>query len=503
MVSSLNICRRRKILRRRLAIVGFLVTTVVLCSGFAAARAAQAEEGVREGPAGPVHLFDSHHEALAAWASAGVKNAVLIHVDAHHDMLSAPGAEGLAELRALVAKRDWGRLRDAGDGAYSGQRYGLSDFVVAAHRLGIIREVWWVYPLRRPLDGLFLEYLKGFLLNRQFGMFDGAEVEELELRDGEVRGTLHGVPLRVVRMEDLAPLQGEVLLDIDCDYFPERMIEGGMGGALQEFLVTWGHLGIVPRMTTIATSVGGGYTPLQFRYIGEVLSRKLGGNDDPKDAWDLLWQAEAHLEKGNTTAARSVLASVPTGAAARPHADLYLAFVAMYEGEHERAVKGIEALLDGGQEVWVAYWLWGRAYAASGAVDRAAEVFQRLGRHGRKARYAMHNGLGNLAFNQRDFEAAARHYQQALKEYPHKEDVAGYLADAYFAAGRFAQALELYRKLFEEGSHRIWYENRNVLPNLVAAAQRTGDRALAEGALREMMRRFPQESMIDRLHSQF
>src|SRR4051794_19886084 len=73
-------------------------------------------------PAGHVSLMENHDQAFYIWRDAGVKQRVLVHVDAHHDMW-------------------W-----MGEGAI----LSIANFICPALKEDLVREVIWVVP-----DGAF------------------------------------------------------------------------------------------------------------------------------------------------------------------------------------------------------------------------------------------------------------------------------------------------------------------------------------------------------------
>src|SRR5207245_167351 len=66
----------------------------------------------------PSFLLEKHDEAYYIWRDAGVRDATLIHVDAHHDMW--PIAEG--------------------------KHTTVGDYVFRAMKEGIVKEIFWVVP---------------------------------------------------------------------------------------------------------------------------------------------------------------------------------------------------------------------------------------------------------------------------------------------------------------------------------------------------------------------
>ncbi len=191
-----------------------------------------------EGPAWPrafvdpverVYVMDAHSEALVAWAREGVRDAVVVHVDAHHDLMTPRGAEYFEPLRAALERGDWDALARAGAEGAEDPSYTLANYLAPAHHLGLVRHVWWVIPLPRSLDEAFLSWFRAYLTRQQAGVFGADEAAALRLEGRHVVGTLRGVPVTITAWPDLPSFEEPVLLDIDCDYFSgEPDVSGGI-----------------------------------------------------------------------------------------------------------------------------------------------------------------------------------------------------------------------------------------------------------------------------------
>ena len=67
-----------------------------------------------------VHLMENHDGAYYIWRDLGVKDRILVHIDAHHDMWWAEDTKA-----SLVT---------------------IANFICPALKEGIVREVFWVVP---------------------------------------------------------------------------------------------------------------------------------------------------------------------------------------------------------------------------------------------------------------------------------------------------------------------------------------------------------------------
>jgi Flp pilus assembly protein TadD len=248
--------------------------------------------------------FDLHDEAYYAWRAAGVRGAVLVHVDAHHDAAVEP---------------EW-KTVDAGN------------YVRAAIRDGIVADVRWAVP--DPI-------------------WDDESSRAIVLSEAEaIAGA--GVPLSVGPLETVAPRETEVLLDIDADYLftaayeqrrsaPPLDLPWCWPDALAERLTA---LRLRPRMTTIATSVTGGFTPYQWTHLAREMALRLDGSDSAALAcFDRLRAAARLRHEGRIAEAvdvcRSAADACPGEAAALVHLAHGLAALGRTDEAREMFARGV------------------------------------------------------------------------------------------------------------------------------------------------------------------
>ena len=98
-----------------------------------------------------IPVFEEHGEVLALWVERGWERERVVVFDHHLDFKRiAPAALlRLREAHDPVALNALCRdLPTRDDDRYA---FGLDDFLYAAAFLGVVREIVWVYPERRPL----------------------------------------------------------------------------------------------------------------------------------------------------------------------------------------------------------------------------------------------------------------------------------------------------------------------------------------------------------------
>jgi hypothetical protein len=162
-------------------------------------------------------VFEEHAGVLPHWAGRGLRDATLVCFDAHLDLqfIGAPriarlqACGGPQELRLLASAHPLSPRRDA--------CYGIEDFLYAAARLGLVRRLVWVAP-PHVLAAAGAAW-------RALQQMEGVTPQELaslrRVPGGWIEGRLLGVPIAILRWEQLRafPLEGPLALDIDADYF--------------------------------------------------------------------------------------------------------------------------------------------------------------------------------------------------------------------------------------------------------------------------------------------
>lgn len=219
--------------------------------------------------AGPIHCVENHDGALTVWRDAGVSGRVLVHIDAHHDMYGG-----------------WIDKKNPGERS----RVNIANFVYAALEGELVREVIWVVP-----DQTWATPAGRRDIARELKSLDqgaGRKKPAIRVEHDRIIGTVLGKRILACTVENLRALDEAVLLDIDVDYFviPNVGYRGiKVYGSLpwcwpDELLTKLRARGIHTDLTTIAYSVEGDYTPLQWKYLGDELAQRL-----QPESIDLTW----------------------------------------------------------------------------------------------------------------------------------------------------------------------------------------------------------------------
>lgn len=213
-------------------------------------------------------VFDCHDEAYHRWRGAGVRGATLVHVDAHHDLEPGPPS-GVVHV---------------------------GNYVRAAIADGLVARMLWILP--QP-------------------MWDDAATRSVAERDlARLRG---GIEASVAPLSASPPHAGPVLLDIDLDYLftiafdrdPALAVRADPWCSVETLAADLRRRWPSRQLTTIASSLTGGFTPMRWKHLAGQLAARLDLTASPA-AWDVAAQAFQQAEQlhaaGAVVAARAAFA---------------------------------------------------------------------------------------------------------------------------------------------------------------------------------------------------
>jgi tetratricopeptide (TPR) repeat protein len=205
-------------------------------------------------------LVENHDAALLAWRRLGITDATVVHVDAHHDMSWLdPAKEGLA----------------------------IGNYLCQAAREGVVRDVIWVVP-----DATWATGAARRALRRTLRALAAEHKTSLRLDEAPRRWStsIGATPLTICALETMPRGAAPVLLDVDTDFMIlprveyQRVDTPGAApwvapAAVARLFREW-----PARAITIAYSVEGGYTPLEWKYLGDALALELSEPTPESDA---------------------------------------------------------------------------------------------------------------------------------------------------------------------------------------------------------------------------
>jgi len=218
--------------------------------------------GIAEGktpnrPLSRIFRIENHDQALSIWRDSGCVDRILIHVDAHHDMWWVAPGEVIT----------------------------IANYISPSLRDGLLREIYWVVPDRSWESADNRRQILHHLYRIQ-EQFPGGP-QHIDIRRDRISSTLLGKPLHICAVDGLPKFGEDVLLDLDVDYMIIPRVKYGSDDprlALpwiwpEELLSRLNAREVQSDLVTIAYSVYGGYTPLKWKYFGDELEARVGGDD--------------------------------------------------------------------------------------------------------------------------------------------------------------------------------------------------------------------------------
>ncbi|MFI5329493.1 MAG: tetratricopeptide repeat protein [Desulfobaccales bacterium] len=369
--------------------------------------------------------MENHDEAYRVWREAGVHEKILVHIDAHDDLVWNP---------------DQGSIN-------------IANFICPALKEGMIREVFWVVPDRTWEDAASRKSLVR-RLHKLLAKYPG-KPHPLKVERDLIAGAILGRPLRVCTLQSLPLISEKVLLDIDVDYL---VIPKACHSSDQYQGLPWcwpdalaaglKARGIQAELVTIAYSVEGGYTPLQWKYLGDEMARRLDGVQDhePFLRGMALLREGAQAEAGGnlTQAAQTYLQArefLPDNPAldfrlANAYADMGRPTDAQECHRRARELDPAYGTAYGSGGIW---YYWDRRYPEAEQEHRRTLILN-------PADAYAHFGLGQLAVRRKRWQEAEVWLGQSLELDDHLVDAWRTLGKVLAKRGRGPEAIEAYER---------------------------------------------------------
>ena len=291
-----------------------------------------------------IGVVEDHRDALEFWIEKGIRNAVLVNIDAHDDMKRIPSGE-LRDLKETVQRRTSGELAVQGgtEGYLSASN---ANFIYGAAKLGIVRKVIWVVPSTYELFADSGDRLAALL--KMYG-FSSGDIQSFRLKNRRFEGTADGIPLIICDAGSLPDLNEPILLSVDVDFFPELIDNGNLriSDSLRQTFNALFQKGYAIRNALVAYSVSGGFLDARYRWVGDLVVDTLripGLNPLPDlpGRYSFLQRADLLLQMKRYKELLDHLSPLLTGEAKEPAAMLYAAQACQELGKTEQAFRWAE-----------------------------------------------------------------------------------------------------------------------------------------------------------------
>ena len=384
--------------------------------------------------------MEDHHEALEVWRKLKIKDALLVHIDAHIDF----GYYALMPAQeTFQASRDLTELKKRLERLLLYEKYGkdlegqasLTNFIYPAMRDGIIKSFDWIVPgarkefrdsvpfFKRLLAGLWAQVpgqravtkflfcaIRSKLLNKDFfitNLFSSVAKSDLVLLDIDVDFLLFNSAYSGVKdiyLERTPWIYPSQLVALLKEKFPRRTV------------------------TTIAYSVNGRYTPILYKFFGDEIALRLKYDalnpaleesftlrnnaiesyfrNDTDRSFRYIKEAQKLLEKGNDNKAfRQKFIT---------HLYLWRYNICWKENKAQEAKFYYKMALRNDQTLRVADNNFGGLYLKEGKFKLARVEFERIV-FCDPLDHNAHRGMGDIDFAHKKYVDAKKSYGQAVK----------------------------------------------------------------------------------------
>jgi len=278
------------------------------------------------------YLFEDHCESYIHWKEAGLKNLCAVHIDAHLDVAD----EGLTtkvlnQLKACKSTEELEKFRKNEDILWGGFHPG--NYLYPAIFDGTITRLIWVIPEHLPGENDLLSWARQELM--EWVDLSLSDYDSLRHKQKRVVGKLMGCDFDICFLDNLPPLEGDYVWDIDTDYLIDK--EDIPFISPMEMIDKLRRKAPDPKMITIAYSVNGGYLPPEQKYLGDLTLKSINNEITPelRELYDILISGDRAFESEDYNMAESRFRNISGESLLEPYINLRMASIAGKRGETE------------------------------------------------------------------------------------------------------------------------------------------------------------------------
>ncbi len=288
-------------------------------------------------------IVEDHSQALAHWAEKGIRDAVVIHFDAHDDTRRIPDSK-ISRLKEMYMSRDWEGFKEA-DSVADWGLFNVGNWIYAGTRLGIFKEVYWVVPYKlfstQNNDLSLREFLKSI-------KFSAGDIKTFRMSNNNFRGSLHGIPFTICSPESLPSISEPLLLSVDTDFFPVYSDEYRKHNlkTLHRIFRSLFSRNYRTQGAVVSYSVNGEYLRPHLRWVGDAASMIVENPEmiekRPSDMLTLMLKLDNAYRAADASRILK-LAEHYTSRYPEPSVMLYTAYAHMMKGNTDRAYEAAMA----------------------------------------------------------------------------------------------------------------------------------------------------------------
>ncbi|MGO9603685.1 MAG: tetratricopeptide repeat protein [Candidatus Binataceae bacterium] len=384
---------------------------------------------MKEEPPTRIHLMENHDQAYYAWRDAGVRDRVLVHIDAHHDMWCIEDNRGIT----------------------------IANFICPALREGIVSEIYWIVPDRALKNAHARRELLAQI--KSLAKDYKTDPRAIEITRDRITLPVLGKRLTIAALESLNFEGPPVLLDIDVDYLMIPQVSHDRADTHAAMPWRWpaelvsqiAAAQLSADLVTISYSIEGCYTPLAWKYLGTELESRIGGSADCS-GYDRLREGATAAARGDLEDARAsyleAAVLMPQSAAPQYHLALLSAKLGRAEEARNYCRHALEldpTYATGFNNLGLHYF-WQKRYSeAKAEFDRAlmldpGDAYAQV-------------GMSRLAGRRKRWNEAIEWANKALDISDENLDAHRCLGEAYARSGRLDLAINHYERSLQLALH--------------------------------------------------
>jgi len=281
--------------RTALVVLAIFMLTLSACSKNGGSPAHQIKLQSYKVGSAPVRsaILEQGTHNIPLWLKYGAKDRTLVLFSSTPGL--APVNDSIvAEAKKLADERALDALFKMGDSNAGGTLYNPENTVTLAHRLGIVKQLYWVVP---SFVGITEADVSGFkdALKKDYPGLAG-DIDGLKLNGRVAEGVINKVPVKFMSLQDIPQADDTVLVDVDLSYFSALYRDEKSTrvlGTVSGFFRLLQDAGLNSDIVSIVTSNMDGRVPLKFRFIGLYLTSLLAKPEMLKSNPPELWTERA------------------------------------------------------------------------------------------------------------------------------------------------------------------------------------------------------------------
>jgi tetratricopeptide (TPR) repeat protein len=371
-----------------------------------------------------VHCIENHDEAYLLWRERRFRNRVLVHVDAHHDMWWTSDSAVLT----------------------------IANFICPALREQIARELYWVVPdaTWRTKSGRAAVRAHLRTIQREYP----EKPFPVQIEQRSIRTTVLGCPLVICSLDSLPEQSDRVLLDIDADFLVIPSVRYRAGDRHSDLPWLWPHelherlqaKRIEAEYVTVAYSVAGGHTPLQWKYLGDEIALRLQVSESGGqllEPYDSMREAALAAYRGDHMGATTLFRRLGDAIGAPPY--FHLALSASADSDIKAAREWYQRALACDPSYRIICDTTGahaRDRRSMQQIERGAHNALRLD----PANASAHVALGWTAIRRKQWRIAENRARAALSHQPELIDAHRLLGRALEGQGCLRDAIQVFER---------------------------------------------------------